>query len=159
MLGQRRTLLVPGGEGWRGQGRAEGGITATDLGRTVNEMLRKKGGVGKFVEFYGPGLEYLSREDQATIANMAPEYGATCGFFPVDEITLDYVMDNCVFAGSVNKVVDQLLAMREETGDFGELVYAGLDWADPALAKRSMPLIADEVMPRAPAASGRATPS
>src|ERR1700690_2256403 len=61
---------------------------------------------------------------------------------PDEEITLDYVMDNCVFAGSVTKVVDQILAMREETGDFGELVYAGMDWADPALAKRSMQLMA-----------------
>jgi alkanesulfonate monooxygenase SsuD/methylene tetrahydromethanopterin reductase-like flavin-dependent oxidoreductase (luciferase family) len=72
-----------------------------------------------------------------------------------DEITLDYVMKNCVFAGSVNKVVDQILAMREETGDFGELVYAGMDWADPALSKRSMQLMAEEVMPRVNAAIGK----
>ena len=74
---------------------------------------------------------------------------------PDDEITLDYVMQNCVFAGSVNKVVDQILAMREETGDFGELVYAGMDWVDPALAKRSMQLMAEEVMPRVNAAIGK----
>src|SRR4029078_10765488 len=74
---------------------------------------------------------------------------------PDEEITLDFVMDNCVFAGSVNKVVDQILAMREETGDFGELVYAGMDWADPALAKRSMQLMAEEVMPRVNAAIGK----
>ena len=73
---------------------------------------------------------------------------------PDDEITLDYVMQNCVFAGSVNKVVDQILAMREETGDFGELVYAGMDWVDPALAKRSMELMAEQVMPRVNAAIG-----
>ena len=71
---------------------------------------------------------------------------------PDEEITLDYVMRNCVFAGSVNKVVDQILAMREETGDFGELVYAGMDWVDPALAKRSMQLMAEQVMPRVNAA-------
>ena len=74
---------------------------------------------------------------------------------PDDEITLDYVMQNCVFAGSVNKVVDQILAMREETGDFGELVYAGMDWVDPQLAKRSMQLMAEEVMPRVNAAIGK----
>ena len=74
---------------------------------------------------------------------------------PEEEITLDFVMDNCVFAGTVNKVVDQILAMREETGDFGELVYAGMDWVDPALAKRSMQLMAEEVMPRVNAAIGK----
>jgi alkanesulfonate monooxygenase SsuD/methylene tetrahydromethanopterin reductase-like flavin-dependent oxidoreductase (luciferase family) len=74
---------------------------------------------------------------------------------PDAEITLDYVMQNCVFAGTVNKVVDAILAMREETGDFGELVYAGMDWLDPALAKRSMQLMADEVMPRVNAAIGK----
>ncbi len=74
---------------------------------------------------------------------------------PDDEITDDFVMDNCVFHGSVNKVVDQILAMREETGDFGELVYAGMDWVDPTLAKRSMQLFAEEVMPRVNAAIGK----
>jgi alkanesulfonate monooxygenase SsuD/methylene tetrahydromethanopterin reductase-like flavin-dependent oxidoreductase (luciferase family) len=74
---------------------------------------------------------------------------------PDDEITDDFVMDNCVFHGSVNKVVDQILAMREETGDFGELVYAGMDWVDPALAKRSIQLMAEEVMPRVNAAIGK----
>ena len=72
------------------------------------------------------------------------------------EITLDFVMDNCVFCGTVTKVVDQILAMREETGDFGELVYAGMDWVDPALARRSMQLMAEEVMPRVNAAIGKA---
>lgn len=74
---------------------------------------------------------------------------------PDDEITLDFVMDNCVFAGTVNQVVDQILAMREDTGDFGELVYAGMDWVDPKLAKRSMQLMAEEVMPRVNAAIGK----
>jgi alkanesulfonate monooxygenase SsuD/methylene tetrahydromethanopterin reductase-like flavin-dependent oxidoreductase (luciferase family) len=74
---------------------------------------------------------------------------------PDDEITVDFVMDNCVFAGTVNKVVDQILAMHEETGDFGELVYAGMDWVDPALARRSMQLMAEEVMPRVSAAIGK----
>jgi alkanesulfonate monooxygenase SsuD/methylene tetrahydromethanopterin reductase-like flavin-dependent oxidoreductase (luciferase family) len=74
---------------------------------------------------------------------------------PDDEITLDYVMDNCVIHGSVNKVVDQLLALREEIGDFGEIVYAGMDWVDPALARRSMQLMAEQVMPRVNAAIGK----
>src|SRR5262245_11191664 len=74
---------------------------------------------------------------------------------PDSEITLDYVMDNCVIHGSVNKVVDQLLALREEIGDFGEIVYAGMDWADPALGRRSMQLMAEQVMPRVNAAIGK----
>ncbi|MEW6454137.1 MAG: LLM class flavin-dependent oxidoreductase [Pseudomonadota bacterium] len=74
---------------------------------------------------------------------------------PDEEITQDYVMDNCVIHGSVNKVVDGILALREEIGDFGELVYAGMDWVDPTLAKRSMQLLAEEVMPRVNAAIGK----
>ncbi len=75
---------------------------------------------------------------------------------PDEEITHDFVMNHCVFHGTVSKVVDQILAMREETGDFGELVYAGMDWVDPALAKRSMQLMAEQVMPRVNAAIGKA---
>src|SRR5262249_44506965 len=73
------------------EGQLPEGTTATDLVLTVTQMLRKKGVVGKFVEFYGPGLANLALEDMATIANMAPEYGATCGFFPVSAETLDYL--------------------------------------------------------------------
>ena len=91
MLGQPVTMLIPEVVGFKMTGRINEGITATDLVLTVTEMLRKKGVVGKFVEFYGPGLDYLSLEDQATIANMAPEYGATCGYFPVDTDTLKYL--------------------------------------------------------------------
>ncbi|HVY52654.1 MAG TPA: aconitate hydratase AcnA [Devosia sp.] len=91
MLGQPITMLIPEVVGFKLSGRINEGITATDLVLTVTEMLRKKGVVGKFVEFYGPGLDYLSLEDQATIANMAPEYGATCGYFPVDTDTLSYL--------------------------------------------------------------------
>jgi hypothetical protein len=75
---------------------------------------------------------------------------------PDEEITLDWVLDNCVTFGTPNKVVDAVLKLREETGDFGELVYAGLDWADPALARRSLTLMAEEVMPRVNAALGKA---
>ena len=91
MLGQPISMLIPEVVGFRMNGRLLEGVTATDLVLTVTQMLRKKGVVGKFVEFYGDGLSHLSLEDQATIANMAPEYGATCGFFPVDKDTLAYL--------------------------------------------------------------------
>ena len=91
MLGQPVSMLIPEVIGFELKGKLPEGATATDLVLRVVEMLRKKGVVGKFVEFYGPGLDYLSLEDQATIANMAPEYGATCGFFPVDGDTLKYL--------------------------------------------------------------------
>jgi len=91
MLGQPISMLIPEVIGFRLTGKLNDGITATDLVLRVVEMLRQKGVVGKFVEFYGPGLDNLSLEDEATIANMAPEYGATCGFFPVDRDTLNYL--------------------------------------------------------------------
>ena len=91
MLGQPITMLIPEVIGFKLTGEIAEGVTATDLVLTVVEMLRKKGVVGKFVEFYGPGLDHLTLEDEATIANMAPEYGATCGFFPVDNDTLNYL--------------------------------------------------------------------
>lgn len=91
MLGQPISMLVPDVVGFKLSGTLSEGITATDLVLTVTEMLRKHGVVGKFVEFFGPGLDQLPLADRATIANMAPEYGATCGFFPVDRITLDYL--------------------------------------------------------------------
>ena len=91
MLGQPISMLIPEVVGFRMNGRLPEGVTATDLVLTVTQMLRKKGVVGKFVEFYGDGLSHLSLEDQATIANMAPEYGATCGFFPIDKDTLAYL--------------------------------------------------------------------
>ncbi|MEZ5597853.1 MAG: aconitate hydratase AcnA [Pseudomonadales bacterium] len=91
MLGQPVSMLIPEVIGFKLTGRTPEGITATDLVLRVVEMLRKKGVVGKFVEFYGDGLNYLSLADRATIANMAPEYGATCGFFPVDDETINYM--------------------------------------------------------------------
>ena len=91
MLGQPISMLIPEVVGFRVEGRLPEGTTATDLVLTVTQMLRKHGVVGKFVEFYGPGLSNLTLEDQATIANMAPEYGATCGFFPVDKDTIAYL--------------------------------------------------------------------
>ncbi|KPA90530.1 aconitase [Pseudomonas asplenii] len=91
MLGQPVSMLIPEVIGFKLTGKLKEGITATDLVLTVTQMLRKKGVVGKFVEFYGDGLAELPLADRATIANMAPEYGATCGFFPVDEVTLEYL--------------------------------------------------------------------
>jgi aconitate hydratase len=91
MLGQPVSMLIPEVVGFRLVGELREGITATDLVLTVTQMLRQKGVVGRFVEFYGPGLDNLPLADRATIANMAPEYGATCGFFPVDERTIDYL--------------------------------------------------------------------
>jgi aconitate hydratase len=91
MLGQPISMLIPEVVGFRLSGALREGVTATDLVLTVTQMLRRKGVVGKFVEFYGPGLDHLPLADRATIANMAPEYGATCGFFPVDDETLRYL--------------------------------------------------------------------
>jgi aconitate hydratase len=91
MLGQPISMLIPEVIGFKLTGKLPEGITATDLVLTVTQKLREKGVVGKFVEFYGPGLDHLSLEDQATLSNMAPEYGATCGFFPIDAETLRYL--------------------------------------------------------------------
>ncbi len=91
MLGQPVSMLIPEVVGFKLEGTMAEGITATDLVLTVTQMLRAKGVVGRFVEFYGPGLDALTLADRATIANMAPEYGATCGFFPVDQATLNYL--------------------------------------------------------------------
>src|SRR5689334_15372527 len=91
MLGQPISMLIPEIIGFKLTGKLREGVTATDLVLTVTQMLRKKGVVGKFVEYYGPGLDELSLEDRATIANMAPEYGATCGFFPIDAETVRFL--------------------------------------------------------------------
>ncbi|QNA83428.1 aconitate hydratase AcnA [Sphingomonas sp. So64.6b] len=91
MLGQPVSMLIPEVVGFKLTGAMAEGITATDLVLTVTQMLRAKGVVGRFVEFYGPGLDTMTLADRATIANMAPEYGATCGFFPIDTKTIDYL--------------------------------------------------------------------
>src|SRR5204863_4345716 len=91
MLGQPVSMLIPQVVGFRLTGRLAEGATATDLVLTVTQMLRKKGVVGKFVEFYGPGLAGLPLADRATIGNMAPEFGATCAIFPVDAEVLRYM--------------------------------------------------------------------
>src|SRR5690606_32610136 len=91
MLGQPVSMLIPEVVGFELEGKLAPGVTATDLVLTITEMLRKKGVVGKFVEFFGSGLSSLPAADRATIANMAPEYGATIGYFPVDQETLAYL--------------------------------------------------------------------
>ena len=114
MLGQPVTMLLPDVVGFRLRGALPGGATATDLVLTVTQMLRKRGVVGKFVEFHGPGVAALSLADRATIANMAPEYGATIGFFPIDDKTLDYLR-------MTNRPVDQIAlveAYAKEQGLF-----------------------------------------
>jgi aconitate hydratase len=114
MLGQPVSMLIPQVVGFKLKGRLPEGATATDLVLTVTQMLRKKGVVGKFVEFYGTGLSALSLPDRATIANMAPEYGATVGFFPVDEETLAYLR----LSGRPDDVIERARAYCQEQGLF-----------------------------------------
>ncbi len=114
MLGQPVSMLIPQVVGFRLVGALPEGATATDLVLRVTEMLRKKGVVGKFVEFFGPGLAKLPLADRATIANMAPEYGATCGIFPVDQVALDYL----AFSGRSSDQVALVEEYMREQGLF-----------------------------------------
>ncbi|MBX9977776.1 MAG: aconitate hydratase AcnA [Alphaproteobacteria bacterium] len=129
MLGQAYSMLIPEVIGFKMTGKLVEGVTATDLVLTVTNILRSKGVVGKFVEFFGDGLDHLSLADRATVANMAPEYGATCGFFPIDNETLDYLR----FTGRSDLEVDLVEAYakaqymwRHSTTD--------ADYADPEYA-------------------------
>ncbi len=123
MLGQPISMLVPEVVGFRLTGALGEGVTATDLVLTVTQMLRKHGVVGKFVEFFGAGLSQLPLADRATIANMAPEYGATCGFFPIDRITLDYL----ALSGRSQETIDLVEAYCKEQG-----LWRTDELADPA---------------------------
>jgi aconitate hydratase len=114
MLGQPISMLIPEVVGFRLKGRLAEGVTATDLVLTVTQMLRAHGVVGKFVEFFGPGLKHLTLADRATIANMAPEYGATCGLFPVDAQTIDYLR----FTGRSAETVERTEAYMRAVGLF-----------------------------------------
>ncbi|HSH71016.1 MAG TPA: aconitate hydratase AcnA [Deferrisomatales bacterium] len=116
MLGQPIYMLAPQVVGVRLHGALAPGVTATDLVLSVTQVLRRHGVVGKFVEFYGPGLDRLSLPDRATLANMAPEYGATMGFFPVDGVTLDYLR----FTGRSADLVDLVERYTKEQGLFRE---------------------------------------
>src|SRR5918995_1007226 len=114
MLGQPVSMLIPDVIGFRLEGKLPEGATATDLVLTVTQLLRRKGVVGKFVEFFGPGLSGLALADRATIGNMSPEYGATCAIFPVDDVTLQYLR----FTGRSEERVALVEAYMKEQGLF-----------------------------------------
>jgi aconitate hydratase len=126
MLGQPISMLIPQVVGFRLTGEMPEGATATDLVLTVTEMLRNKGVVGKFVEFHGPGLAQLGLADRATIANMAPEYGATCGIFPVDDVALEYLR----FTGRSAERVALVEAYMKEQGLFHTADSRKCDYSD-----------------------------
>jgi aconitate hydratase len=145
MLGQPISMLIPEVVGFRFTGELRNGVTATDLVLTVTEMLRRAGVVGKFVEFFGTGLDTLPLEDRATIANMAPEYGATCGFFPVDAETLAYLKATARKKKRIALVEDyakaQGLFRDTETPDpaFTRLLHLDLRDVEPSLAGPKRP--------------------
>ena len=144
MLGQPISMLIPQVVGFKLTGKLAAGTTATDLVLTVTQQLRKKGVVGKFVEFYGPGMKTLSLADRATLANMAPEYGATCGIFPVDEQTIDYLRltGRDTYADRVEAYFKaQNLWYSAETADpeFSDVLELDLSSVEPSLAGPSRP--------------------
>jgi aconitate hydratase len=140
MLGQPVGMLIPQVIGFKLTGELPEGATATDLVLTVTEMLRKKGVVGKFVEFYGPGLADLNVADRATIGNMAPEYGATCGIFPIDEKTLSYLG----FTGRSKDHLDLVETYAKEQGlwhtrntpeaEYSDTLQLDLSTVEPSMA-------------------------
>jgi len=136
-LGQPVSMLIPEVIGFKLTGALAEGTTATDLVLTVVQMLREKGVVGKFVEFYGDGLDKLTLADQATIANMAPEYGATCGFFPIDSSTLDYLR----FTGRDSDTVALVEAYAKAQG-----MWRDKDTPDPVFTD-TLELVMGDVMP------------
>jgi aconitate hydratase len=145
MLGQPVYMLAPDVVGFKLTGKLRAGVTATDMTLRIVEMLREKGVVGKFVEFYGPGLDALALADRATIANMAPEYGATCGFFPVDDQTLAYLR----LSGRSEDHVENVEAYYRAQGlfrtaqtpdpEFSDSLALDLAEVDPALAGPKRP--------------------
>ncbi|MDQ7248501.1 aconitate hydratase AcnA [Dongia sedimenti] len=145
MLGQPVSMLIPEVVGFKLSGKLREGATATDLVLTVTQMLRKKGVVGKFVEFYGAGLDDLPLADRATIANMAPEYGATCGFFPVDAETIRYLKATGRKADRIALVEKYAKAQGmwrdKKTPDpvFTDSLSLDLDTVEPSLAGPKRP--------------------
>ncbi len=142
MLGQSVSMLLPEVVGFEVSGRMKEGVTATDLVLTIVQMLRKKGVVGKFVEFYGDGLKNLSLADRATIANMAPEYGATCGFFAVDEETIKYLKLTSRGSDLINTVekynrIQGLWA--DDTCNYNDTVHLKLENVQASLAGPKRP--------------------
>jgi len=145
MLGQPLSMLIPEVVGFKLAGKLREGVTATDLVLTVTQMLRKRGVVGKFVEFYGPGLDAMTVEDRATISNMAPEYGATCGFFPIDQATVDWLAKTGRAPERVALVAEyakaQGLFRTSETPDpvFTDTLFLDLNDVEPSLAGPKRP--------------------
>ncbi|MFL5217646.1 MAG: aconitate hydratase AcnA, partial [Microvirga sp.] len=145
MLGQPISMLIPEVVGFKLTGRLREGVTATDLVLTVTQMLRKKGVVGKFVEFYGTGLADMTVADRATIGNMAPEYGATCGFFPIDQRTIEFLRvtgrtdDRVALVEAYAKA--QGMFRTEDTPDpvFTDTLELNLDEVQPSLAGPKRP--------------------
>ncbi|HIC7357364.1 TPA: aconitate hydratase AcnA [Legionella pneumophila] len=145
MLGQPVSMLIPEVIGFKLSGKLKEGITATDLVLTVTQMLRKKGVVGKFVEFYGPGLNDLPLADRATISNMAPEYGATCGFFPVDKETIKYLeltgrdKHTIALVEAYAKAQGMWYDKDNEEPIFTDSLHLDLDSVEPSLAGPKRP--------------------
>ncbi len=145
MLGQPVSMLIPEVIGFKLEGKAAEGVTATDVVLTVVKMLRERGVVGKFVEFYGSGLDNMSLADRATIANMAPEYGATCGFFPIDEEAINYLR----FTGRDEDRVALVEAYAKEQGmwrtadtpdpEFTDTLYLDLSSVEPSISGPKRP--------------------
>ena len=145
MLGQPISMLIPEVIGFKLTGRLNEGITATDLVLTVTNILRKKNVVGKFVEFFGSALEFLSLADRATIANMAPEYGATCGIFPIDKETLNYLH----LTGRKQETIDLVKHYAKKQGmfvenynfepEFSETIELDISSVEPSLAGPKRP--------------------
>ncbi len=145
MLGQPISMLIPEVVGFQLTGKMKEGVTATDLVLTVTEMLRKHGVVGKFVEFFGPGIGALALEDRATIGNMAPEYGATCGFFPIDTETLRFLEET----GRAKEQVELVEAYAKAQGlfrtsstpdpEFTDVLTLDLSTVEPSLAGPKRP--------------------
>lgn len=145
MLGQPVSMLIPEVIGFKLTGKLSEGITATDLVLTVTQMLRNKGVVGKFVEFYGPGLAELPLADRATISNMAPEYGATCGFFPVDAETIRYLKltgrdeDTLALVEAYSKAQGLWYDASSEDPIFTDTLSLDLTTVEPSLAGPKRP--------------------
>jgi aconitate hydratase len=144
MLAQPVSMVIPDVIGFKLTGKLKEGVTATDLVLVVVEMLRKKGVVGKFVEFYGEGLNHMMLADRATIANMAPEYGATCGFFPIDDETLNYMR----FTGRVDETVELVEKYAKAQGmwrtldsepKFSDMLSLDMSTVQPCLAGPKRP--------------------
>ena len=145
MLGQPVSMLIPEVIGFKLSGKLQEGITATDLVLAITQILRKKGVVGKFVEFFGPALAALSLADRATIANMAPEYGATCGIFPIDYVTLNYLKltardeENIELVQEYSKAQGMFVEDHNHAPEFSEILELDIATILPSLAGPKRP--------------------